>query len=48
MPDKNVILGTKTGQLGFSERQKQLINSGKKSSIKFESSENVSEQIHFS
>ena len=26
--DKNVVLGTKNGQLAFSERQQQLVNSG--------------------
>ena len=32
--DENVVLGTKTGQLGFSKsRQQQLINSGNKISI---------------
>ena len=49
----NVVLGTKIGQLEFSERQKQLVNSGNKISIpenvlKFESSANLSEQKHFS
>ena len=41
--------GYKKGQLGFLERQKQLINSGIKISIpeSFESSAKVSEQIHF-
>ena len=50
---KNVVLGTKKGQLAFSERQQQLVNSGNNITfptnfLRFESSASVSEQIHFS
>ena len=51
--NKNVVLGTKKGQLAFSERQQQLVNSGNNISFlriirKFESSAGVSEQVHSS
>ena len=57
--DKNVVFNTKNGQLAFSERQQQLVNSkGSKRGIKkgdffpwnfkkFESSSSISEQTFF-
>ena len=37
--DKNVILGMKKGQLAFSERQQQLVNSGSNISLSLEFSD---------